>query len=128
MNSTHLGVSDEDDLRVRAPRVEVVDGLRNGGRARDGGLGVASASAGSLTAAGRVGDGLSLGTGIGVEDQVNDDPSSAVPGRSSGLTGSEDLYARAALTLFERERRGESLSSEEESSGGPEHRDGLKSA
>lgn len=92
---THLRISNKNDLSVGAASVQVVDGRGNGVGALSGRVTILDAAARRLTTAGRVGDSLGGGTGIGLEDEVDNDTGGTVTWRDRGLTSTEDVDGRA---------------------------------
>lgn len=92
---TYLRVADKDDLTVGAPLVEGVDLAGNGVGALPSRVTVSDTTARRLSAAGRVGDGLGGGAGVGSDDHANELAGRTESGGYGGLSGAEDVEGRA---------------------------------
>lgn len=124
--ATNLGVSDEDNLRVRAPLVEGGDGLDNGLSSLGGRVVVADSTTGRSTTASRVDNGLGASAWVGRLDRVYETSSSAISValRLGSLTSTEDVNLGATLALDEFDGAGGGEANEEGSSSGDLHVDG----
>ena len=94
---THLRISDEHNLCAGAARSKAVDGRGDSGSALSRRITVRNASAGRLTTACRVDDGLGGGARVGTQNQVDNRGSCAVSSWGRGLAGSKHVDGRAAL-------------------------------
>ena len=92
---THLRISDKNNLGARAARVKAVDSRGDGAGALVGRVTVLDTAARGLTTASRIDNGLGSGTGIGLEDEVDNDTGGTETRRDRGLTSTEDVDGRA---------------------------------
>lgn len=97
---SHLGVTDEHDLSARALLVIRSDSVNHRSSALLRRAIVAYTTAGRLTSASWVHDGLRSRTRVGGFHLVDETTGSTIPSRSGSLTGTEDVNLRAALSLF----------------------------
>jgi len=97
---TSLRVSNQDELSIRALGVEGVDGRSDSRNTSNNRVGVADTSTRRLSTASGVVDGLRSGSGVCVEDEIDDYTSGTITSRGRGFTSSKDVNV-GACTLLE---------------------------
>lgn len=120
--STNLRVTDEHNLSLGTLLIESIHSFRDRRGASLDRVAVLNTATLALATAGRVVDSLGRGTGVGLDDGLDNRACSSHAGGSGRLPGTEDMDWRAArLTSFVLERGGKSAGGEENGSSERDH-------
>lgn len=105
MEGPYLGVSDKNELRIRAPLVEAVDLAGNSAGSLPRRVSIGDTAARPLTATSGVVDGFRGSAGVRADNHVDELAGGAIPGGNRSLAGAEDVDV-GALRCHEDRLRG----------------------